>query len=68
MNQIESTEARRKASVRTGLVLGSIALVFFFGIIASRWLGSPLASIGVVGAAVLLFLVLAIGRHLRGGR
>lgn len=58
--------ARRKAAnVRTALVLASIAVVFFFGVIVSRYLGSPIASIGVIGGAVLLFLVVAIGRHLR---
>ncbi len=56
---------RRKANVRTGLILASIAAVFFGGVIVSRLLGSPLVSIGVLGTAVLLFLVLAIGRHLR---
>ena len=28
----------RKANVRTALILLSVALVFFFGIIAKRWL------------------------------
>jgi hypothetical protein len=57
--------ADRKSNLRTALVLASIAGVFFVGAIASRYLGSPVASIGVVGGAVLLFLVVAIGRHLR---
>jgi uncharacterized membrane protein YoaK (UPF0700 family) len=57
--------ARRKASVRTALVLASIAVVFFVGVIAARLIGSALASIAVIGSAVLLFLVVAIGRHLR---
>jgi len=62
--QISDAE-RRKASVRTALVFASIAVVFFFGVIASRLLGSPMISIGVIGGAVLLFIVVAIGRHLR---
>lgn len=58
--------ARQKAANRkTGLVLLAIALVFFFGIIASRFIDSPIVSIGVVGAAILLYLIVAIGRHLR---
>ncbi len=57
--------AVRKANVRTGLVLASIALVFFVGVFAARLIGSPIASIAVIGGAVLLFLVVAIGRHLR---
>ena len=39
--------------------------VFFVGIIAAQFIGGPATGIGVVGAAVLLFLVVAIGRNLR---
>jgi hypothetical protein len=46
-------------------LLAAIALLFFVGIIASRFIESPLVSTGVVGGAVLLYLVVAIGRHLR---
>ena len=66
------TEARarrdarlRAANRRTGLVLLAIALLFFFGIIASRLIESEAVSIAVVGGAILLYLVVAIGRHLR---
>ena len=55
----------RAANRRTGFVLLAIALLFFFGIILSRFIESPAVSIGVVGGAVLLYLVVAIGRHLR---
>ena len=55
----------RAANLRTAVVLASIAAVFFVGIIASKFLGSPSTSIGVMGGAVLLFLVVAIGRNLR---
>lgn len=58
-------DPQRIANRKTGLVLLAIALVFFFGIIASRFIGSPVVSIGVVGIAVLLYLIVAIGRHLR---
>jgi hypothetical protein len=51
--------------VRTGLILATIALVFFFGVIAAHMLGTPVVSIGVVGTAVLLYLIVSIGRHLR---
>ena len=58
-------DARRKAAIRrTGLLLFAIALLFFFGIIASPFIDSPLVSTGVVGGAVLLYLIVAIGRHL----
>ena len=56
---------QRAANLRTAWVLASIAAVFFVGIIASKFLGSPSTSIGVMGGAVLLFLVVAIGRNLR---
>jgi hypothetical protein len=58
--------ARRKAAnLKTALVLLSIAVVFFVGIIASKFMGSPTTSISIIGAAVLLYLVVAIGRNLR---
>jgi small neutral amino acid transporter SnatA (MarC family) len=55
----------RAANRRTGLVLLAIALLFFFGTIASRFIESEAVSIAVVGGAILLYLVVAIGRHLR---
>ena len=60
-------DARRlkAANLRTALVFASIALAFFVGIIATKWMGAPTIGIGVVGAAVLAFLVFAIGRNLR---
>ena len=33
--------------------------------IAAKWMGTPQVSIGVLGSAVLLFLLVAIGRNLR---
>jgi hypothetical protein len=61
--------ARLRASNRkTALVLASIAAVFFVGIIASKWIGGSSVGIGVMGAAVLLFLAVAIGRNLRSRR
>jgi hypothetical protein len=62
-------DARLRASNRrTALTLVSIAVVFFFGIIATKYMGGPATGIGVVGAAVLLYLVVAIGRNLRDKR
>ena len=63
--QSESATRLRAANVRTAVSLGLIALVFFVGIIAADVLGGPLVAIGVVGTAVLVFLLTAIGRHLR---
>jgi uncharacterized membrane protein YoaK (UPF0700 family) len=59
------TPQQHAANRRTGLVLLSIVLMFFFGAIGARLLGSPTVSIAVLGSAVLLFLIVAIGRHLR---
>ena len=62
----EDAAARLRSSNRkTALVLLSIAIVFFAGIIATKFMGGPTTGIGVVGSAVLLYLVVAIGRNLR---
>lgn len=63
----QSGEARRQrsANLRTALVFASIAVVFFVGIIATKWMGGPTTGIGVMGVAVLVFLVFAIGRNVR---
>jgi phage-related holin len=59
-------DPRRRAAIRrTGLLLFAIALLFFIGVIVSHFIDSPLVSTGVVGGAVLLYLIVAIGRHLR---
>ena len=55
----------RNSNVRTALTLASIAAVFFFGIIAAKLSGDASTGMTVLGAAVLLFLALAIGRNLR---
>ena len=55
----------RTANRRTALTLVSIAILFFAGIIAAKFMGGPATGIAVVGAAVLLYLVVAIGRNLR---
>ena len=62
------TARLRASNRRTALTLVSIAVVFFFGIIATKYMGGPATGIGVVGAAVLLYLVVAIGRNLRDKR
>jgi small neutral amino acid transporter SnatA (MarC family) len=61
-----AAEARRRkaANRRTAFALASIAAVFFAGIIATRFIGEPTTGIGIMGGAVLLFLVFAIGRNL----
>ena len=56
---------QRRANVRTALVLASIAVAFFIGILATRFIGDGQNGITVLGAAVMIFLVIAIGRNLR---
>jgi hypothetical protein len=53
----------RAANLRTALLLFAIALVFFVGIIVSHFLGSTTAGLAAIGAAVVLYLVVAIGRN-----
>jgi hypothetical protein len=60
----EAIQRLRASNRRVAWTLSSIAIVFFAGIIATRWLGGAIG-IGVMGSAVLLFLVVAIGRSLR---
>lgn len=58
----------RASNRRTALTLASIAALFFVGIITSKLVGDPGIGIGVLGGAVLLYLVVAIGRNLRDRR
>jgi len=57
------TSDQRK-NVRTALAFASVAAVFFVGIIVAQASAAPLIGVSVMGAAVLVFLVIAIGRHL----
>jgi len=58
----------RASNRRTAFVLAAIAATFFVGIIGSKFLGGAATGIGVLGSAVLLYLVVAIGRNLRDKR
>ena len=55
----------RSANLKTGLVIAIIAVLFFVAVIAAQFAGDSAVGMTVVGAAVLLFLVFAIGRNLR---
>ena len=55
----------RRANLRTALAVAAIAVVFFFGVIAAQFIGNTATGMSVVGAAVLIFLAIAIGRNLR---
>ncbi|MEO5766697.1 MAG: cytochrome oxidase small assembly protein [Casimicrobiaceae bacterium] len=65
---VESTHRQRAANRRTAALLFAIVAVFFVGFIASRYLADFATGMTVVGLAVLLFLVVAIGRNLRSGK
>ena len=57
-----------RLSAGTALVLLSIAATFFVGVIAAKFIGGYEFGMSVVGFAVFMFLVFAIGRNLRRGR
>ena len=58
----------RSVNRRTAALLFAIGAVFFFGFIASHIFADAATGMTVVGTAVLLFLVVAIGRNLRSRR
>jgi len=63
----EPKTAQRDANLRTALILFSIAAVFFGGIIASQYTGGNAVGIGVLGFAIIGFLLVTVGRKLRRG-
>jgi hypothetical protein len=65
MNSSAKPDRRAAANRTTALILASIAVVFFVGVIAAQMIGTPTVSIAVIGSAVLLYLLVAIGRNLR---
>jgi hypothetical protein len=62
----DQRSAQRGANLRTALILLSIAAVFFGGIIASQYTGGNAVGIGVLGFAIIAFLLVTVGRKLRG--
>jgi hypothetical protein len=63
--QAQPRAAQKAASRRIALVLLSIAVVFFGGVILAQYSGAPSVGIGVLGFAILGFLLVAIGRNVR---
>ncbi len=57
-----------RANVRLGLTLASIAAIFFVGVIAARYFGPEGGGLTVLGLAIVVFLVVAIGRSIRSRR
>jgi hypothetical protein len=60
----QATDPRR-ANRRTALILASIALVFFGGMIAAQYTGATTVGIGVVGFGIIGFLLVVIERNRR---
>ena len=58
-------DLRRASNRRTAAILGSIALVFFGGIVAAKFTGATIVGMGVLGFAIIGFLAVAIGRNVR---
>ena len=56
-------DPRRAANRRTALILMSIALVFFGGIIAAQYTGGTTIGIAVVGFGILGFLFVVVERN-----
>jgi hypothetical protein len=69
-SQRHSADAARLRSVnlRTAAILFAIALVFFAGIIVSHYLGGAAAGISVLAIAIVLYLMVAIGRNVGSGK
>ena len=55
----------RNANRRTAFTIAAIAVLFFAGVIAAQFVGDAATGMAVLGAAVLLFLCVAIGRNIR---
>ena len=63
-----ATARLRAVNLRTPAILFAIALVFFAGIIVSHYLGGAAAGISVLAIAIVLYLVVAIGRNVGSGK
>jgi hypothetical protein len=66
MMEANSTRAsQRAASTRTAVGLAVVALALFGGIILAQNSGSPEVGIGVLGLALVAFLLVAMTRRVR---
>ena len=54
--------SRRGTSVRAAVVLAVVALTFFGGAMLAQYSGSPQIAIGMVGLALVAFLLVAMTR------
>ncbi len=58
-------QVQHGANVRTALVLLSIAVVSFGGVVLAQYFGGSAADIGVLGLAIIGCLLVAILRNVR---
>ena len=63
--RVRPAPAQRGVNVRTALILLSIAMIFFGGVIVVRYAGGSAVGIGVLGLAAIGFLLVAILRDVR---
>ena len=61
----DAKSAQHSTNLRTALILTSIAVVFFGGIIAAQFMGGNAVGIGVLGFAIIGLLLVTVGRRLR---
>ena len=62
-------DSRRTGNLRVAVILSSIALVFFGGVIFAHLQGHGDAGMAVLGTAIFGFLLLTVGRAIwRGSR
>jgi hypothetical protein len=64
-NRPEEPRLARRANLRTALTLASIAVVFFGGIVAAQYTGATTVAIGVLGLAIVGFLLVTLLRNVR---
>lgn len=57
--------AQRAANRRTALILLSIAVTLFGGVIVAQYAGGSSVGSGVLGLAIIAFLLVAILRNVR---
>jgi hypothetical protein len=62
---VRAVPARHGANVRTALILFSIAIIFFGGVIGVRYAGGSGAGIGALGLAIIGLLLVAMLRDVR---
>ena len=61
-------ERLRAANVKTALVLLSVALTFFFGVIVAKFVGGFEVGMSIISFAAALFIAVAVGLNIRRGR